>query len=105
MIKSIKIDGDPKKVGTKINYIYISKYNALCIIEEINSFFQEGNEDDNNEWNYKYKIIENGISTTFNVIFISCKNGSKTYISFENNINEKQEIGELILFSKKINSF
>ena len=54
IISNIECHGDPKIVGTKINYLYLKKYNITSIVKESNSFFQEGNEDDNNEWNYKH---------------------------------------------------
>ena len=56
IIKDIKFHGDPKIVGNKLEFIYLNKYKLKAIVEEANSFIQEGNEDDNNEWNYKYSI-------------------------------------------------
>ena len=68
----------------------------------MNKFFQEGNEDDNNEWNYKFRITyENEESETYNAIFISCENGTKTYISFENNINEKIKVKKVTEYAKR----
>lgn len=102
LIKIIKIDGDTYKKGTKINFIYLGKISVIAIVEEINSFIQEGNLDDNNEQNYKYKLIfENGEAEYFNAIFISCENGTKTYLSLENDINEKIKIDELSELSNR----
>ena len=96
LIRNCKIDGEPNKIGTKIYFIFLDKISIASEILEINRFHQEGNEDDNNEWNYKYKVrYEDGESETFNVIFISCENGTKTYISVENNINEKIKVKRL----------
>jgi hypothetical protein len=96
IIKNCKIDGEPNKIGTKIYFIYIDKISVAIEILEINRFYQEGNEDDNNEWNYKYKVTyEDGESEIYNVIFISCENGTKTYVSFENKINEKIKVKRL----------
>ena len=72
------------------------------MVEEVNSYIQEGNLDDNNEWNYKYKaIFENGETEHFNAIFVSCENGTKTYFSLENDINEKIKIDELSELSSR----
>jgi hypothetical protein len=96
IIKNCKIDGEPNKIGTKIYFIYIDKISVAIEILEINRFYQEGNEDDNNEWNYKYKVTyEDGESEIYNVIFISCENGTKTYISLENKINAKIKVRKL----------
>ena len=84
------MDGEPNKPGSRIHFLFLDKTSVISEILEINRFFQEGNEDDNNEWNYKFRIIyKNGVCETYNAIFISCENGTKTYISLENNINEK----------------
>ena len=102
MVSDLKIEGDPKKVGTKLNYIYFKKYPISAEILEVNSFFQEGNEDDNNEWNYKYKVtFTNGQSETLNSVFVSCENGTKTWVSVENDINEKIGIAKLQELSKR----
>ena len=83
-------------------YLYLQKFKITNIVQEINGFSQEGNEDDNNEWNYKYKtIFEDGESEVFNIIFISCENGLKTYICIENDINEKVEQKEIEELSKR----
>ena len=96
IIKTCKIDGEPNKIGTKIFLIFLDKISIALEILEINKFHQEGNEDDNFEWNYKYKVTyEDGESEIFNVIFISCENGTKTYISFENKINAKIKVKKL----------
>ena len=101
-ISNIKIEGDPKKVGTKIKYLYLKKYHITSVVLEINSFFQEGNEDDNNEWNYKHKIkFESGEEEIFNIVFISCENGTKTYLSVENDINSQIQAKELDTLSKR----
>jgi len=90
IITNVKMDGEPNKPGSKIHFLFLGKTSATSEILEINRFFQEGNEDDNNEWNYKFRIIYgNGECETYNTIFISCENGTKTYISLENNLNEK----------------
>ena len=102
IISDVKFEGDPRKVGSKIMYLYLQKFKITNIIQEINGFTQEGNEDDNNEWNYKYNaIFEDGESEIFNTIFISCENGSKTYFSLENDINEKVEQKEIEELSKR----
>ena len=96
IIRNCKIDGEPNKIGTKIYYIFLDKIPIVSEVLEINKFHQEGNEDDNFEWNYKYKVTyEDGESEIFNVIFISCENGTKTYISFENKINAKIKVKKL----------
>jgi len=96
IIRNCKIDGEPNKIGTKMHFIFLDKISIALEILEINKFHQEGNEDDSNEWNYKYKVtFEDGESEIFNVIFISCENGTKTYISFENKINEKIKVKRL----------
>ena len=102
LIKVIKIDGDPYKLGSKIYFTYLQQTSVIAIVEEINSYIQEGNLDDNNEWNYKYKgIFENGETEYFNAIFVSCENGTKTYLSLENDINEKIKIDELSELSSR----
>ena len=96
ILKTCKIDGEPNKIGTKIDLLFLDKISLVLEILEINRFYQEGNEDDNNEWNYKHKdSYEDGESETFNVIFVSCENGTKTYVSFENAINEKVKVKRL----------
>ena len=95
LMSELTIEGDPQKIGSKIKYLYF-KYPVIAIVEEVNTFFQEGNEDDNNEWNYKYKMFfKNGESETVNCVFVSCENGNKTWVSVENDINEKIGIDKL----------
>ena len=102
LVSNLKMNGDPRIVGTKLNYVYFKKYPLTAIIKEVNSYFQEGNEDDDNEWNYKYKVIfENGQSETLNCVFVSCENGSKTWVSAENDINDKIGIAKLQELSKR----
>jgi len=102
LVSELKMDGDPHIVGTKLNYKYFKKYALTAIVEEVNSFVQEGNEDDNNEWNYKYKVIfQNGQSETLNCVFVSCENGSKTWVSAENDINDKIGIAKLQELSQR----
>ena len=102
LIKVIKMDGDPYKIGTKIYFTYLQQTSVIAVVEEVNSFIQEGNLDDNNEWNYKYKgIFENGEAEYFNAIFVSCENGTKTYFSLENNTNDKIKIDELSELSER----
>ena len=102
LVSNLKMNGDPRIVGTKLNYVYFKKYPLTAIIKEVNSYFQEGNEDDDNEWNYKYKVIfENGQSETLNCVFVSCENGSKTWVSAENDINDKIGISKLQELSKR----
>lgn len=102
MVSELKMDGDPRVVGTKLNYIYFKKYPLIAEIKEANSFVQEGNEDDNNEWNYKYTVtFKNGQSETLNCVFVSCENGTKTWVSAENDINEKIGIEKLQELSKR----
>ena len=102
IVRNYKIDGEPNKVGTKIFFTFLDKLLVESEILEVNKFFQEGNEDDDNEWNYKYRVIyEDGEIEIFNVIFISCENGTKTYISLENKINERIKIKSLTDYSKR----
>ena len=102
IVRNYKIYGEPNKIGTKICFVFLDKLLVESEILEVNKFFQEGNEDDNNEWNYKYSVkYEDGEIETFNVIFISCENGTKTYISLENKINEKIKIKSLTDYSKR----
>ena len=102
MVTNIKMDGDPRKIGTKLNYFYFKQYPLTAEILEVNSYVQEGNEDDNNEWNYKYKVtFQNGQSETLNSVFVSCENGSKTWVAVENDINEKIGIEKLQELSKR----
>ena len=101
-ISDFKVHGDPKLVGTKLDYLYLNKYKIHAEIEEVNSYFQEGNEDDNNEWNYKYTVtFQNGQSETLNIVFVSCENGTKTWVSTENDINEKIGVEKLQELSKR----
>ena len=101
-VSDLKAYGDPRLVGTKIDYLYFKKYRISAVIEEANSFIQKGNEDDNNEWNYKYKVtFQNGQSETLNNVFVSCQNGTKTWVSAENNINKKIGIEKLEELSKR----
>ena len=102
LVSELKMNGDPQLVGTKLNYKYLKKYQITAVVEEVNSFVQEGKEDDNNEWNYKYKIIfQNGQSETLNCVFVSCENGSKTWVSVENDINDKTGIEKLQELSQR----
>ena len=102
LVSELKMEGDPKLVGTKLYYKYFKKYALTAVVEEVNSFVQEGKEDDNNEWNYKYKVIfQNGQSETLNCVFVSCENGSKTWVSAENDINDKIGIAKLQELSKR----
>jgi hypothetical protein len=96
IIRTYKIDGDPNKIGTKIYCIFLGKILVTLEILEINKFYQEGNEDDNNEWSYKHNITyDDGEIENYTVIFISCENGTKTYVSFENKINAKIKVKKL----------
>ena len=102
LVSELKMEGDPKLVGTKLYYKYFKKYALTAVVEEVNSFVQEGKEDDNNEWNYKYKVIfQNGQSETLNCVFVSCENGSKTWVSAENDINDKIGIAKLQELSQR----
>ena len=102
VVANVKMDGEPNKPGSKIHFFYLDKYSITSEILEINKFFQEGNEDDNNEWNYKFRITyENEESETYNAIFVSCENGTKTYISLENNINEKIKIKKITEYTAR----
>ena len=102
IVSDVKMEGDPRFVGTKLNYLYFKKYPLLAEITEANCYVQEGNEDDNNEWNYKYKVtFQNGQSETLNCVFVSCENGTKTWVSAENDINEKIGIEKLQELSKR----
>ena len=102
IVKDIKFNGDPKIVGNTLELTYLNKYRLVATVEEVNSFYQEGDEDDNNEWNYKYKLgISNGQGEDLNNVFVSCENGSKTWVSVENDINEKIGIDKLQELSKR----
>jgi len=102
IIKDMKFHGDPKIVGNKLEFIYLNKYKLKAIVEEANSFIQEGNEDDNHEWNYKYRLEgDGGQGEYLNCVFVSCENGSKTWVSVENDINEKIGIDKLQELSKR----
>ena len=102
LVSHLEMDGDPSKVGTKLNYIYFQKYKLEAVVEEVNKFIQKGNEDDDNEWNYKYKItFENGQTEDLNCVFVSCENGNKTYVSAENNINVKVSIDKIQELTKR----
>ena len=101
-ITEVKFEGDPKIVGSKVKYTYLNKYSIISEILEVNSYIQEENQDDSNEWNYKHKAkFDNGQSETFNIVFISCENGAKTFLSVENDINEKIIVKELEELSKR----
>jgi len=101
IVKNIKFNGDPKVVGNTLEFTYLNKYNLVASVEEANSFIQNGNEDDNHEWNYKYKLIQEGQSEYLNCVFVSCENGTKTWVSVENDINEKIGIEGLQELSKR----
>lgn len=96
IVKDIKFNGDPKIPGNSLELTYLDKYRIKMIVEEVNSFVQKGNEDDDNEWNYKYTIVGNkGQSESLNCIFISCENGTKTLVIVENDINKDIGIEKL----------
>ena len=102
LVTQVKFDGDPRIVGTKVKYYYLKKYFIISEILEVNSYSQEENHDDSNEWNYKNKaIFENGQYEIFNAVFISCENGTKTYLSVENDINPKTIVKEVEELSKR----
>ena len=102
IIKDIKFNGDPKVVGNTLEFTYLNKYRLIAEVKEANSFIQEGNEDDNHEWNYKYKLcIPNGQGEYLNCVFVSCENGTKTWVSVENDINEKIGINKLQELSER----
>ena len=101
-VSNLNIEGDPYIVGTKLNYVYFKKYKLSAIVEEVNKYNQKGNEDDNNEWNYKYRIFfANGQTELLDCIFISCENGNKTFVSAENNINIKIGIDKIQELSER----
>lgn len=102
IVKNIKFNGDPKIPGNSLEFTYFDKYKIKIIVEEVNSFIQKGNEDDDNEWNYKYRLIsDKGQSECLNCIFISCENGAKTFVSVENDINKNIGIDRLQELSKR----
>ncbi len=102
IVKDVKFNGDPKIPGNSLELTYLNKYRLNALTEEANSFIQEGNEDDDNEWNFKYKLcVPEGQGEYFNNIFVSCENGSKTWVSVENEINEKIGIDKLQELSKR----
>ena len=104
IVKDVKFNGDPKIPGNSLEFTYLDKYKIKIIVEEVNSFIQKGNEDDENEWNYKYRIINNqGQSEVLNCIFLSCENGTKTFVSVENDINKNIGIDKLQeLYKRKL---
>ena len=102
IIRDIKFNGDPKVVGNTLEFTYLNKYRLMAEVKEANSFSQEGNEDDNHEWNYKYKLcIPGGQGEYLNCVFVSCENGTKTWVSVENDINEKIGIDKLQELSER----
>ena len=101
-VNDIKFNGDPKIPGNTLEITYLNKYRFKVKVEEVNSFIQQKNEDDNNEWNYKYTIEGNkGQLETLNCIFISCENGSKTFVSVENDINKNIGIEKMQKLSER----
>ena len=102
IVKDIKFNGDPKIPGNSLEINYLNKYKMKVVVEEVNSFIQKGNEDDDNEWNYKYTIIDHkGQSECLNCVFISCENGTKTFVSVENDININIKIDKIQELSKR----
>ena len=102
IVKDIKFNGDLKIPGNSLEINYLNKYKMKIIVEEVNSFIQKDNEDDDNEWNYKYTLIDHkGQSECLNCIFISCENGSKTFVSVENDININIKIDKIQELSKR----
>ena len=101
-VSNLKPHGDPRLVGTKLDYLYLHKYKITAEIEEVNCYYQEGEEDDDKEWNYKYKVtFGNGQSETMNIVFVSCENGTKTWVSTDNDINPKIGVDKLQELSKR----
>ena len=102
IVRDIKFNGDPKIPGNTLEFIYLNKYHLNIIVTEVNSFIQKGNEDDDNEWNYKYTLtVNNGQSESLNCIFLSCENGTKTFVTVENDINKNIGIDGLQELSKR----
>ena len=102
IVRDIKFNGDPKIPGNTLEFIYLNKYHMNIIVTEVNSFIQKGNEDDDNEWNYKYTLtVNNGQSESLNCIFLSCENGTKTFVTVENDINKNIGIDGLQELSKR----
>ena len=102
IVRDIKFNGDPKIPGNTLEFIYLNKYHMNIIVTEVNSFIQKGNEDDDNEWNYKYTLtVNNGQSECLNCIFLSCENGTKTFVTVENDINKNIGIDGLQELSKR----
>ena len=102
IVSNLEMDGDPSIIGTKLKYKYFRKYELIAVVLEVNKFDQKGNADDNNEWNYKYKItFKNGQTEDLNCIFISCENGNKTFVSAENNITDKHGVDKIQELSKR----
>ena len=102
IVSNLEMDGDPSIIGTKIKYTYFQKYELIAVVLEVNKFEQKGNEDDNNEWNYKYKItFKNGQTEDLDCVFISCENGNKTWVSAENNITDKHVVDKIQELSKR----
>ena len=74
IVKDIKFNGDPKIVGNTLELTYLNKYRLG---------------------------ISNGQGEDLNNVFVSCENGSKTWVSVENDINEKIGIDKLQELSKR----
>ena len=89
IVKDIKFNGDPKIPKNNLELTYLNKYRIKIIVEEVNSYIEKENEENDKEWNYKYTLEgQKSQSECLNCIFISCENGKKTLVSVENNINE-----------------
>ena len=90
IIKDIKFNGDPKIPKNDLEFIYLNKYKVKVVVEEVNSYLQKGSEEGDKEWNYKCTLEDQkNQSECLNLIFISCENSTKTFVSAENDINEK----------------
>lgn len=96
IIKDIKFNGDPKIPKNNLEFTYLNKYKVKITVEEVNSYEQKENEEDDKEWNYKYTLEgQKNQSECLNCIFISCENNTKTFVSVENDINEKIGIEQI----------
>ena len=102
IVKEIKFNGDPKIPGSTLEFIYLDKYKLKIIVDEVNAFISKENEEDDKEWNYKYRIVgQQGQSESLNCIFLSCENGTKTLVTVENDINKNIGIDKIQELSKR----
>lgn len=97
IIKNLKSHGNLNQIGTIIQFQYLSNIPLTGEILEINK-----EESEDFEWNYKFRIyFENGRKDLINLIFVSCRNCTQTFVSFENETNKQLSNEELNEMSKR----